>query len=71
VCKDIADSMDESVGINAIIIRVDLSKAFDFVSYDRLLMKLASSGVDSRVVFWVRELLVGLTLRVGLGGHNI
>ena len=43
------------VGIDAIII--DFSKAFDLVSHDRLLVKLAASGVDSRIVVWVREFL--------------
>ena len=40
--------LDEGVGIDAII--KDFSKAFDLVPHDRLLMKLAASGVDSRVV---------------------
>jgi hypothetical protein len=52
VCQDIADSSDEGVGIVAIII--DFSKAFDFVPHDRLLMKLAVLGVDTRVVVWAR-----------------
>ena len=45
--------------IDAII--VDFSKAFDVVPHGRLLMKIANSGVDSRVVVWVRELLLGRT----------
>ena len=57
MCQDIADSLDEGVGIGAIII--DFSKAFDLVPHDRLLIKLAASGVDSRVDVWVREFLVG------------
>jgi hypothetical protein len=48
VSQDIADSLDEGVGIVAIII--DSSKAFDLVTHDRLLTKLAAVGVDSRVV---------------------
>jgi len=52
------DSLDETVGVDAIII--DFSKAFDLVPHDRLLTKLASSGVDSRVVIWLREFLVGV-----------
>ena len=44
VCQDIADSLDEGVSIDAIII--DFSKAFDLVPHDRLLTKLAASGVD-------------------------
>jgi hypothetical protein len=48
VCQDIADSLDVGVSINAIIIY--FSKAFDLFPHDRLLMKLAASGVDSRIV---------------------
>jgi len=57
LCQGIADSLDEGVGIDAIII--DFSKAFDLVLRDWLLTKLAASGVDPRVVVWVREFLVG------------
>jgi len=32
------------------MIIIDLSKAFDLVPYDRLLTKIAASGVDLRVV---------------------
>ena len=55
------------MGIDAIII--DFSKDFDLVPHDRLLMKLAASGVDSRVVIWVREFLVCRTQRVRVGGQ--
>jgi len=67
VCQDTADSLDEGVGIDAIII--DFSKAFDLVPHDQLFMKLVASGVDSRVVVWVREFLVGRTQRVRVGGQ--
>ena len=65
VCQDIADSLDEGVSIEVIII--DFSKAFDFVPHDWLLMKLVASGVDLRAVVWVREFLVGYTQRAGVG----
>ena len=32
-------------------------------------MKLAASGIDSRVVIWVKEFLVGHTRRVRVGGQ--
>jgi len=67
VYQDKADSMEEGTGIDAIII--DFSKAFDLVPPDRLLTILAASGVDSRVVVWVREFLVGRTRRVKIGGQ--
>jgi hypothetical protein len=55
-CQDTADSLDEGVSIDAIII--DFYKAFDLVPHDRPLTKLAASGVDSSRVVWVREFLV-------------
>jgi hypothetical protein len=48
VCQDIADSMDNGDRIDATVI--DFSKAFDLAPHDRLFMKTAISGVDSRVV---------------------
>ena len=67
VCQDIADSLDEGIGIDVIII--DFSKVFSSVPHDQLLTKLVASGVDSRVVIWVREFLVGHTQRVRVGVH--
>ena len=57
VCQDTADSLDYGDRIDAII--VAFSKAFDLVTHGRLLAKIANSGVDSRVVVWIREILVG------------
>jgi len=62
VCQDIADSLDSGEKIDAII--VDFSKAFDLVLHGRLLTKIANSGVDSRVVVWIREFLLGRMQRV-------
>jgi len=67
VCQDIADSLDNGDRIDAIII--DFSKAFDLVPHGWLLTKIANLGVDSRVVVWVREFLLGRTQRVRVGGH--
>ena len=67
LCHDIAESLEEGVGADAIII--DFSKEFDLVPRDRLLMKLVASGVESSVVIWVREFLVGHTQRVRVGGQ--
>ena len=47
-CQDIADSLDNGERNDATII--DFSKAFELVPHDRLLTKIAISGVDSRVV---------------------
>jgi hypothetical protein len=57
VCQDIADPLDEGVRTDAIVI--DFSKAFDLVPHDRLLMKIAETGLDLRVVLWVNEFLLG------------
>jgi hypothetical protein len=67
-CHDIADSLDDAVRLDAIII--DFSKAFDLVLHDRLLKKIAASGVDSRFAVWIRELLIGLSQRIRVGGGN-
>jgi len=67
VGQDIADSMDNGDRIDAIVI--NFSKAFELVPQDWLLMKIAISGVDSRLVAWVREFLLGRTQRVKLGGQ--
>jgi len=67
VCQDIADSVDNGDRIDAVIIH--LSKAFDLVPQGRLLTKIANSGVNSRVVVWIREFLLGRTQRVRIGGQ--
>jgi hypothetical protein len=54
VCQDVADSLDDGARIDARVI--DFSKTFYLVPYDRMLAKIAASGVDSSVV-WVREFL--------------
>jgi retron-type reverse transcriptase len=54
--------LDEEVSTDVIII--DFSKAFNLVPHDRLRTKLVASGVDARVVVWVRNFLVGRTQRV-------
>jgi hypothetical protein len=66
-CQDIAESLDNGERIDAIII--DFSKAFNLVPHGRLLTKIANSGVNSSVVVWIREFLLGRTQRVMVGGH--
>ena len=66
-CSLFADSLDNGDKIDAII--VDCSKAFDLVPHGRLLTEIANSGVDSRVVVWIREFLLGRTQRVRVGGQ--
>jgi len=52
-CQDIANSLDEGVRTDAIII--DFSKKFDLIPHDRLLTKIVVTGVVLRVVVWVKE----------------
>jgi hypothetical protein len=59
VCQDNADSTDKEVRIDAILIY--FSKASDLVPHDRLLVKIAISGVVSSVFEWVREIVFGRT----------
>jgi hypothetical protein len=40
-----------------------------FSSHDQLFTKIAASGVDSRVVVWIKEFLLGRTQRVRVGGQ--
>ena len=67
VCQDIADTLDDGTRMEATII--DSSKAYSLVPYDCLLMKMAASGMDSSVVIWVREFLLGNLHRVKVGGQ--
>jgi hypothetical protein len=67
VCQDISDSLDEAARLDAIII--DFAKAFDRVPHDRQIKKIADSGVDSRVVVWIREFLLGRSQSVKVGGQ--
>jgi len=58
-------TLDNGEKIVAII--VDFSKAFDLVLHGWLLIKIANSGVDSRVVVWIREFLLDRTQGVSVG----
>ena len=59
--------MDEGVRTDAIII--DFSKAFDLVPHDRLLTKIAATGLNLKVVVWVKEFVLGRSQRVGVDGQ--
>jgi hypothetical protein len=67
VCQDIADALDEVVKTDAIVI--DFSKAFDLVPHDRLLMKIAETGMDLMGVSWDKEFLLGRSQRVKVDGQ--
>jgi hypothetical protein len=65
VCQDVADALDNGDTIDAII--VDFSKALDVGPQGRLLTKIAKSGVESRIVVWIREFRLGRTQSVRVG----
>jgi hypothetical protein len=43
---------------------IDFSKAFSSVPHDRLLTEIAATGVDLRVVVWVKEFVLGRSVVV-------
>jgi hypothetical protein len=47
----------------------NFSKAFDLFPHDRLLRKIAASGVDPRAVGWIRDFLLGRSQRFSVGGQ--
>ena len=67
VCQDIVVSLDNGVTFDVIIF--DFSKTFDLFPQGRLLTQIANSGVDSTVVLWIREFLLGRKQRVRVGGQ--
>jgi hypothetical protein len=69
VCLDISDSLDEASSVGAVLI--DISKAFDRVPHYRLLKKIVDSGVDPMLVVWIREIVLGRSQKVRLGGKYL
>jgi hypothetical protein len=67
VYQDSIDSLNNGGKTDAIII--DFSKAFDSVLHDWMLTDIVASGVDSRVVVWIREFLLSHTQRIRVGGE--
>jgi len=50
-------------------IKVHYTKAFDLVPQGRILTKFANSGVDSMIVVWIREFLLGRMHRCSVEGQ--
>ena len=67
VCQDITDSLDEGVRTDTKIIA--FSKAFDLVPHDRLLTIIMATGVDLRIVVWVKEFRLGCLQGVRVDGQ--
>jgi hypothetical protein len=51
------------------VITINFYRAVNLVPHDRLLTKIAASGVDAKVIVCVREFLVGRTQSVRVGGQ--
>jgi hypothetical protein len=67
VFQDNTDWLDEGLRTGEIII--DISKAFSSVPHDRLLTGMAATGLDLRVVVWVKEFVLGRSQRVRVDGQ--
>ncbi len=65
--QDLADEIDNGGRVDAIVI--DFAKAFDVVPHDRLVNKLIDSGIDTRVVAWINELLRDRKQKVRIGSY--
>ena len=48
---------------------INFSKAFDLIPHDKLLAKIEATGVDLRVVVWVKVFLLGRWQRVRINGQ--
>jgi hypothetical protein len=59
--QDITNPLDKGARTDAIII--NFSKGINLVPNDRLLTKIAATGLDLRVVVWVKEFLLGCSHR--------
>jgi len=68
VCQDTVHSLEVGVRTDAIKI-IDFSKAFDLDPHYGLLTKIAATGVDLRVVVWVKKFLLGCSQRVRVDGQ--
>ena len=61
-----ARPLDEREPVDAVYL--DFAKAFDSVPHERLLRKLKSLGIESNVLNWIRDFLVGRRQRVSING---
>jgi hypothetical protein len=57
ICQGIANSLEEGGRTDAIVI--DFSKAFDPVPHYRLLTDISETGVELRVVKWIKNFFSG------------
>lgn len=57
-------------GISIDVVYTDFQKAFDTVPHQRLMMKLNSYGIHSKVLTWIRSFLTGRKQRVVITGYE-
>ena len=50
-------------------VAINIKKLEEYKPNGQLLTKIENSGVDSRVVIWIKEFLLGRMQRVRVGGH--
>jgi len=60
------DAVDSGFGVD--VIYLDYSKAFNSVSHLRLIGKLSSYGIGSKLLLWFKSFLQGHSQRVVLNG---
>ena len=65
---DITSFVDNTHSVDIIII--DFAKAFDTISYNKLLYKLQTYGVCGKVKLWIKEFLLNRSFKVTLNNTS-
>jgi hypothetical protein len=60
------DAIDQGMPID--VIYLDLAKAFDKVSHNKLLIKLKAYGINGNLLSWIKDFLIGRKQRVVVNG---
>ena len=67
VYDDVSKWLDNGSIID--LIMFDFAKAFDVVSHPVLLAKLSLIGIDTHLIYWIEDFLVGRTMTVSVKGR--
>ena len=65
--EEVTNYLDSGYPVD--VIYLDFQKAFDKVSHQRLLMKLAAHGLGGDILQWIGNWLSNRKQRVVLNGH--